>query len=75
MPDVIRVFVVECEPLYRRGLVVVLESFDGIEVVCSADTVEPGHRLSAETSPAVALVGTSLTDSSGLAFVAEMRHR
>ena len=75
MPDVIQVIVVEHEPLYRRGLVVVLDSFDGIEVVGSADTVEAGHRLSAETSPAVALVGTNLTDSPSLTFAGEMRHR
>lgn len=75
MPDVIRVIVVEREPLYRRGLVAVLDSFDGVEVVGSADTVDSGYRLAAESTPAVALVGTNLTDSPGIAFAGELRRR
>lgn len=75
MPDLIRVIVVEREPLYRRGLVSVLESFEQVEVVGSADSVESGYRLAEETSPSVALVGTNLTESPGLAFAGEMRRR
>jgi DNA-binding NarL/FixJ family response regulator len=75
MSDVIRVIVVEREPLYRRGLVAVLDSFEGIDVAGSADTVDSGYRLADETSPMIALVGTTLTDSPGLAFAGEMRRR
>jgi DNA-binding NarL/FixJ family response regulator len=75
MTESIRVIVVEREPLYRRGLVAVLDAFDGIEVVGSADTVDSGYRLAEEASPKVALVGTNLTDSPGLAYAGEMRRR
>lgn len=75
MADVVRVIVIEREPLYRHGLVAVLDALDGIEVVGSADSVEAGYRLGDESSPAVALVGTNLTESPGLSFAAEMRRR
>ena len=75
MADVVRVIVVEREPLYRHGLVAVLDSLEGIEVVGSADSVESGYKLGDETSPSVALVGTNLTESPGLSFAAEMRRR
>jgi len=75
MADVIRVIVVEREPLYRRGLVSVLESLDSIEVAGSADTVESGYKLADDLSPGVALVGTTLSDAPGLTFAAEMRRR
>lgn len=75
MTDVIRVIVVEREPLYRHGLVAVLESIDGFDVAGSADSVESGYQLADETAPVVALVGTTLADAPGLAFAAEMRRR
>jgi DNA-binding NarL/FixJ family response regulator len=74
-PDVIRVIVIEREPLYRRGLVSLLESIDGLEVAGNAETAEAGYTLADETSPVVALVGTTLMDAPGLAFAAEMRRR
>ncbi len=74
-PDVIRVVVIEREPLYRRGLVSLLESIDGLEVAGSAETAEAGYKLADETAPVVALVGTTLMDAPGLAFAAEMRRR
>lgn len=75
MSDVIRVIVVEREPLFRRGLVSVLESIVGLEVAGSADTVESAYQLADDASPVVALVGTTLTDAPGLTFAAEMRRR
>jgi DNA-binding NarL/FixJ family response regulator len=75
MPDVIRVIVIEREPLYRRGLVSVLETLPGIEVAGSAETAEEGYRLADDTVAAAALVGTTLVDAQGLTFAAEMRRR
>ncbi len=75
MPDVIRVIVIEREPLYRRGLVSVLESIDGLEVAGSADSAESGYKLADEVSPMVALVGTSFIEAPGLGFAGEMKRR
>lgn len=75
MSDVIRVIVVEREPLYRHGLASVLEAMDDIEVAGTADSVDSGYKLADDTSPLVALVGTTLSDAPGLAFAAEMRRR
>jgi DNA-binding NarL/FixJ family response regulator len=75
MADVIRVIVIEREPLYRRGLVAALETMDGVEVAGSADSAETGYRLADESAAGVALVGTSLADAPGLVFAGEMRRR
>jgi DNA-binding NarL/FixJ family response regulator len=75
MADVIRVIVIEREPLYRHGLVSVLEAMDGIDVAGNADNTEAGYKLAEELSPTVALVGTTMPDAPGMAFAAEMRRR
>jgi len=75
MPDVIRVIVIEREPLYRRGLVATLETMEGVEVAGSADSAESGYKLADETAAGVALVGTTLADAPGLVFAGEMRRR
>jgi DNA-binding NarL/FixJ family response regulator len=75
MPDVIRVIVVEREPLFRHGLVSVLQATDNVEVSGSAGDAESGYALAEETSPAVALIGTTLSDAPGIAYAAEMRRR
>jgi len=73
--DRIQVVVVEREPVYRKGLVAVLASATGIEVVGSADTVEEAYRLTDETHPDVAVVGTTVTEPPGLGLAAELRRR
>jgi DNA-binding NarL/FixJ family response regulator len=75
MTELIRVIVIEREPLYRRGLVAVLGSDAGFEVAGSVDTVEDAYRLADETQPDVALVGTTLTEAPGLELAAELRRR
>jgi DNA-binding NarL/FixJ family response regulator len=75
MADVIRVVVIEREPLYRHGLVAVLEAMEGIEVAGSADTTDAGYKLAEDLSPMVALVGTTMPDAPGMEFAAEMRRR
>ncbi len=75
MSDVIRVIVVEREAVYRRGLVAVIDSVSGLEVVGTAETAEAGYALADSSAPQVALVGTTLVDGSGLTCAAEMRRR
>lgn len=75
MSDMIRVIVIEREPVYRRGLMAILDGFESVEVVGNADTVESGYKLTEEVMPSVALVGTTLTDTPGLGFAGEMRRR
>ena len=75
MPRAIRVIIVECEPLYRRGLVGCLEADPRFDVVGAVDTVAAGYRLADDASPDVALVGTTLDKAPGLAFATELRRR
>ncbi len=75
MTETIRVIVIEREPVYRRGLAGVLAAGEGIEVVGNAGTVEDAYQLLDDTSPDVALVGTTLSDAPGLALASEIRRR
>ncbi len=75
MSDVIRVVVIEREPLFRRGLVSVIDAFDDLAVAGSADAAEDGYTLLDRAEPQVAIVGTTLTDAPGLEFAAEVRRR
>jgi DNA-binding NarL/FixJ family response regulator len=75
MSQPIRVIVIEREALYRRGLVAVLDSMNDFDVAGFVDTVEDAYRLADETSPDVALVGTTLADAPGITLAAEMRRR
>jgi DNA-binding NarL/FixJ family response regulator len=75
MSDTVRVVVVEREPIYRRGLASVLDSGAGISVVGTAGTAEDAYKLLDETSPDVALVGTTISDTPGLALASEIRRR
>lgn len=75
MSDVIRVVIVEREALFRRGLVSVIESFDDMAVAGAADTPDSGYTLLDQAEPQVAIVGTTLTDTPGLDFAAEVRRR
>jgi len=75
MDRIIRVVVIEREPLYRSGLVAVIGLAPDIEVIGSGTTVEDSYRLVDETVPDVAVVGTTLTEVSGLDLAAELRRR
>lgn len=75
MNELIRVIVIEREPLYRRGLVAVLGLTSDLEVVGSVDRVEDAYRLVGEADPDVALVGTTLTGVPGLELAANLRRR
>lgn len=75
MSDTIRVLIVEREQLFRRGLAGALAASSRLEVVGSVGTAEEGYRLADETSPDVALVGTTLSEAPGLSAATELRRR
>jgi DNA-binding NarL/FixJ family response regulator len=67
----IRVVVVEDHPIYRRGLVALLEA-DGIAVVGVADRVDDALRVLESTEPDVVLVDLFLVDGLGLELVRQV---
>jgi DNA-binding NarL/FixJ family response regulator len=75
MSQKIRILIAEREALYRRGIEASLRTDDRFEVVAAVETVDEAYRLADETSPDVALLGTTLTDAPGLALSREMRRR
>jgi DNA-binding NarL/FixJ family response regulator len=75
MSQKIRILIAEREALYRRGIEASLRTVDTFEVVATVETTEEAYRLADETSPDVALLGTTLTDAPGLALSREMRRR
>jgi DNA-binding NarL/FixJ family response regulator len=64
----IRVVVVEDHPIYRRGLVALLEA-DGFAVVGVSDRVDEAMRVLEATQPDVVLVDLFLTDGLGVDLV------
>ncbi len=75
MSQTIRLVAVEREPVFRRGLMAVLDIPDDFEVVGSAESAEAAYTLIDETSPDVAVVGTTLADAPGLTLASELRRR
>jgi DNA-binding NarL/FixJ family response regulator len=75
MSQKIRILIAEREALYRRGIEASLRTEDKFEVVAAVETVDEAYRMADETSPDVALLGTTLTDAPGLALSREMRRR
>ena len=73
--DVVRVVVIEQDPIYRRGLMAILGDVAEIEVVGHADSIEAASKLVEEVSPSVALVGTPLSGALGPGFAGEIRQR
>lgn len=70
-----RIMIVEREALYRRGIEASLHTVNQFDVVASVDSVEEAYRQADETSPDVALLGTTLADAPGLTLSREMRRR
>jgi len=75
MSDMIRVLIVEREPLFRRGLAGCLAVDNSTEVIASAANADEGFRLADEHLPDVVLVGTTLQDAPGLSAATEFRRR
>ena len=62
----IRVLICDDHALFRRGLVMVLESEDGIEVVAEAEDGEDAIAKAAETAPDVILMDVRMPKMSGI---------
>ena len=71
----IRVLIVDDHPVVRRGLRVLLEVQDGIEVVGEAGDGPAALALAAEQKPDVILLDLKLPGLDGLAVLAELRAR
>jgi two-component system NarL family response regulator len=65
-PDAIRVLVCDDHALFRRGLTMVLESEDGIEVVGEAEDGEEAIRGAADLSPDVVLMDVRMPRVTGI---------
>lgn len=62
----IRVVVVDDHPLFRRGIISLLDSLAGVDVVGDAADVESAVALVARTGPDVVLMDLDLGDGSGI---------
>ncbi|CAN5865684.1 response regulator transcription factor [soil metagenome] len=62
----IRVLICDDHALFRRGLVMVLETEDGIEVVAEAADGEEGARLAREVAPDVVLMDVRMPKVGGI---------
>jgi DNA-binding NarL/FixJ family response regulator len=65
-PERIRVLLVDDHALFRRGLLLVLESEDGIEVVGEAEDGEEAIRKAEELAPDVVLMDVRMPRVSGI---------
>jgi two-component system NarL family response regulator len=64
--DNIRVLICDDHALWRRGLIMVLESEPGIEVVAEAEDGEEAVRKAVETAPDVVLMDVRMPRMSGI---------
>jgi DNA-binding NarL/FixJ family response regulator len=69
----IRVLIVDDHPVVRRGLRVLLEVQDGIEVAGEAGDGPAALKLAAEQAPDVVLLDLKLPGMDGLSVLAELR--
>lgn len=73
MDQTIRVLVVEREPLFRRGIASSLEAVECFEVVATTDGRDCALRLLEESTPRVALIGTTIPEAPGVQLAEEIR--
>ncbi|MGQ0616776.1 MAG: response regulator [Acidimicrobiia bacterium] len=64
--DTIRVLICDDHALFRRGLIMVLESEDGIDVVAEAEDGEDAIRKAEESAPDVVLMDVRMPRMSGI---------
>ena len=65
-PEAIRVMICDDHALFRRGLVMVLESEDGVEVVGEAEDGDEAIRKATELAPDVVLMDVRMPRVSGI---------
>ncbi len=75
LDHLVRVLVVEGEALFRRGLTTSLEAAKGFSIVGATPDIDEAYRLADEGSPAVALLGTTLMDATGIQLATEFQRR
>ena len=75
MTDPISVLIVDDHPVVRRGLRVLLEVQDGIEVAGEAGDGAAALALAAELTPDVVLLDLKLPGMDGIAVLGELRAR
>src|SRR5512143_2567367 len=68
-----RVFIVEDHPIFREGLIRVLNGEQGLEVCGMADSAEQALPAITRLKPDLALVDISLPGKSGVQLIREIR--
>lgn len=66
MSEPVRVVVVDDHPVFRLGMVALLKSLDGIDVVAEAGSVAEAVAAVVETNPDVVVLDLQLPDGSGI---------
>lgn len=66
------VLVLEDHPLFREGILTVLEGREGFEIVGAADSREGARELARVHRPDVAILDVSLADGNGLPLIEEL---
>ncbi|HPA72012.1 MAG: response regulator transcription factor [Spirochaetes bacterium] len=73
--DTVKILLVEDHPIFRQGLMAILNSEPGLEVVGEAEDAFQGLKAVKEKSPDLVIVDITLKDSSGIELIKDIRLR